>query len=90
MIGRERSRPALFRKQASWHSAFTSHGWPAVRVQTVCSAASVNACPVSAVCWASRARTSASVKSPSRSDADLTLKALPPGTSASSALERIR
>ena len=43
-----------------------------------CSAASANRWPLSAVCWTSSVRTSASEKSPMRSEAALTLKALPP------------
>ena len=87
MIGRDRSRPGLWRKQASKHSAFTSHGWPAVRVPISSDAPSVNACPVAAVCCASSARISCPEKSPSRSDSDLMLKALPPSTIRSSAVE---
>ena len=49
MIGRDRSRPALASKHASRHSAFTSHGWPALRVRIRSSASGVNACPVCAV-----------------------------------------
>ena len=50
----------------------------------------VNACPVSPVCWASRACTSVSVKSPMRRDSALTLNALPPATTAFSERDRMR
>ena len=90
MIARERSRPASAAKQALAHSAFTSQGWPRVSVHTVSSASGVNACPVSSVCWASSARTSASVKSPRRNDSARTLNALPPVIAAFSELERMR
>ena len=90
MIGRERSRPSLSSKHASRHSAFTSHGCPAVRAGISRSASSVNACPVAAVCCASNAPTSCSVKSPSRSDVALMLKALPPSTMRFSAVEWMR
>ena len=89
-MARERSRPASTSKQARRHSAFTSHGWPRVCVHTDSSASGVNACPVSAVCWARSARTSACVKSPMRSDSARTLNALPPVTGAFSALEWMR
>ena len=89
-MARERSRPASLSKHASRQSAFTSHGWPAERVRIKSSAPSVNACPVSAVCWASSARVSASLKSPRRSDFDLTLNALPPSTRAFCAVEWMR
>ena len=65
---RVRSRPALRSKQVSYASAFTSQGWPRVCVQIASRASSVNACPVSAVCWSSSASVSSRVKSPSRSD----------------------
>ena len=77
-IVRERSRRALSLKQVWYTSALTSHGWPRDWLHTAASAASVNACPVSSVCWPSSARTSASSRSPRRSDSALMLKALPP------------
>ena len=86
-MARERSRPVSTSKHARRQSAFTSHGWPRVCVHTDSSASSVNACPVSAVCWASSARTSACVKSPMRSDSARTLNALPPPMDVFSALE---
>ena len=89
-MARERSRPASTSKQARRQSALTSHGWPCVCVHTDSSASSVNACPVSPVCWASSARTSAPVKSPMRSDSARTLNALPPAISAFSELEWMR
>ena len=39
----ERSRPASSSKQAPWHSAFTSQGWPRVCLHTVSTASGVNA-----------------------------------------------
>ena len=89
-IARARSRPASFQKQASYASAFTSHGWPWVCVQIVFSASGLNACPVSWVCCASSARTSPCEKSPSRSDRALTLNTLPPAMIAFSELEWMR
>ena len=78
VTGRERSaRNALFSKQAPYASAFTSHGWPRVCVHTASSASGANACPVSAVCWPSRASVSAREKSPSRSDSAAMLNGLP-------------
>ena len=90
MIAWERSRPASTSKQARRQSALTSHGWPRVCVHTDSSASAVNACPVSPVCWASSARTSACVKSPMRSDSARTLNALPPVTGAFPELEWMR
>ena len=75
-MARERSRPALLLKQVSYASAFTSHGWPRVCVQIASCAPSVNACPVSPVCWSSSASVSSCVKSPSRSDSATMLKGL--------------
>ncbi|MCY4637307.1 MAG: hypothetical protein OXG04_22880 [Acidobacteria bacterium] len=82
--------PAAGAGHASWHNAFTSHGCPAVRVRISSCASAVNACPVSSVCCASSARVSAPVKSPSRNDFDLMLKALPPRIRAFCAVERMR
>ena len=76
VTARERSRPALRSKQVSQASAFTSHGWPRVWVQIASCASGVNACPVSPVCWPSRASVSSCVKSPSRSDFATMLKGL--------------
>ena len=87
-MARERSRPALLSKHAPAHSV-TSHGWPQVCVHTESTAASENRCPVSSVCCAIRARTSASVKSPMRSDFAATLKGLPPAMT-SPVLDRMR
>ena len=89
-MARERSRPALSPKHARTHSALTSHGWPSVCAHTVSSTSAVNACPVSSVCWATRAHTSASVKSPRRNDSARMLNALPPVTIAYSVLEWMR
>ena len=89
-MGRDRSRPALCRKQASYASAFTSHGCPCVRSHTRSRAPAVNACPVSAVCWPSSARTSSREKSPNRNDSAFTLNALPPVTTAFADPERMR
>ena len=88
-MARERSRPALLSKHAPAHSAFTSHGWPQVCVHTASCAASENRCPVSSVCCAIRARASASVKSPMRSDFAATLNGLPPAMT-SPVLDRMR
>ena len=57
-------------------SAFTSQGCPAVSATARASASSRKTCPVSAVCWAYSSRTSASVKSPRRSDVSLMLNGL--------------
>ena len=90
VMARERSRPALSPKHARAHSALTSHGWPSDCAHTVSSAPAVNACPVSSVCWAIRARASASVKSPMRNDSARMLNALPPVTTARSVVEWMR
>ena len=88
-MARERSRPALLSKHAPAHSAFTSHGWPQVCVHTESTAAGEKRWPVSSVCCAIRARVSASVKSPMRSDFAATLKGLPPAMT-SPVLDRMR
>ena len=90
VMTRLRSRPAASAKHASWARALTSHGWPEVSAHAYCNAASANGCPVSAVCWATRCRTSVSEKSPMRSDAALTLNTLPPVMTVFSAEERMR
>ena len=89
-MGRDRSRPPLSRKQASYARAFTSHGCPSVCLQTVSSASGVNAWLVSAMCWPISPTASSREKSPSRNEAALTLNALPPATTACSAVDRMR
>ena len=89
LIARERSRPALLSKHAPAQSAFTSHGWPRVCAHTTSCASNVNRWPVSSVCCAIRARVSASVKSPMRSDLAATLNGLPPAIT-SPELDRMR
>ena len=74
VTGRLRSRPAGSSKHACQASAFTSQGCPCVSSHTRSRASPVHRCPVSAVCWASSARTSSGEKSPSRSEVTLTFE----------------